>query len=248
MREDISLSVASFGILRDVNLQVSGLGCLFTTDKRSRADLISYFRESGGVWVVTNSPLKGELKVSEVLEECCGDLASRVYFTYFQDKRLDDLEPFENALMRLAVGYSRSYSKFVLEGFVRTIDRPRRRSFLEILSDLVDRFHVSLLLVSSVFMRECPHYYVLYGGRILEEGSGEPLHPYSRLLSRPESTERRLNPPSLTGCPFRRDCRYAKGDRELLARCSRDLPKGLKINEHTVSCWYLKDNLDVGRG
>ena len=56
MREDISLSVASFGILRDVNLQVSGLGCLFTTDKRSRADLISYFRESGGVWVVTNSP------------------------------------------------------------------------------------------------------------------------------------------------------------------------------------------------
>lgn len=136
------------------------------------------------------------------------------------------------------------------------LDVTIQRQILNIMKDLRDTNNLSVILIThdlGVVAETCERVVVMYGGKIMEEGTVEeifsnPKHPYTCALKRsmPEVNDEsaiRLasiegTPPSLLhppeGCPFHARCDHA------MYVCSQELPPYYKISDtHRSMCWLL---------
>ncbi|MBN9260629.1 MAG: ABC transporter ATP-binding protein, partial [Hyphomicrobium sp.] len=101
--------------------------------------------------------------------------------------------------------------------------------------------------------------YVMYAGRIVEEGDvygifANPRHPYTRaLLSSTLSPDRRIEklapidgqPPNLITPPP--GCRFHPRCRERMARCSEEAPPNFDIAPGaSARCWLYEEAARVG--
>lgn len=132
------------------------------------------------------------------------------------------------------------------------LDVTLQAQFLELLNNLVEKFSLTLILIThdfGVVSETSDRVIVLYGGRICEETTkvellNNPLHPYTvgLLESIPKRGEKKdLKPikgqvPPVgkfpTGCPFRDRC-----DR-VFEKCSENIPQLNEIKEgHKVACF-----------
>jgi oligopeptide/dipeptide ABC transporter ATP-binding protein len=137
------------------------------------------------------------------------------------------------------------------------LDVTIQAQILDLLSELKDRFHMAMILVThdmGVVARMADRIAVMYAGRICEEADArvifrDPCHPYtralletmprvdqsytgnkrSRLVVIPGRIPNLIDPPQ--GCRFHPRCPLAK------EACSRILPEPVAVADgHTVSC------------
>jgi len=135
------------------------------------------------------------------------------------------------------------------------LDVTTQAQLLELMKDLVDHFRASLVIVThnlGVVARYAQRIYVMYAGRIVEEGTtkdifGHPLHPYTMGLLKcvprlDEEQGKKLVPieglpPNLVNmpptCAFLPRCPYSSG------RCRQNPWPELKpvYGEHYVACY-----------
>jgi peptide/nickel transport system ATP-binding protein len=133
------------------------------------------------------------------------------------------------------------------------LDVTVQAQILELLVGLVQEGGSSLLLITHdlpVVANVCQRVLVLYGGRIVEQGSaeqvfGDPWHPYTRALLDAippldeDLPDRKLKAiagsvPGLgefpPGCPFRNRCPRADAQCEVMP--------GLEGADHRAACWH----------
>jgi oligopeptide/dipeptide ABC transporter ATP-binding protein len=140
------------------------------------------------------------------------------------------------------------------------LDVTIQSQILDLLISLQEKLGLAIILIThdlGVVARMCDRVAVMYGGRIVEEGSTaamfeRPLHPYTTglLRSTPRLAARRDRlesiegtPPDLrsppTGCCFAARCAWAK---ETCAR--NDPPRFVAADGRSAACWLLQDALD----
>jgi oligopeptide/dipeptide ABC transporter ATP-binding protein len=125
--------------------------------------------------------------------------------------------------------------------------------YLKLLKQIQKEYHTSIIFIShdiKVISMMCDRIAVMYGGRIVEQGSAKelfehPVHPYTRALFRsgnmggiPHEQYETIegNPPDLhqksVGCPFADRCKHAR------QKCHEEMPE-LNIFEggHEALCW-----------
>lgn len=140
------------------------------------------------------------------------------------------------------------------------LDVTIQAQILRLLKELQQEKHMGVILIThdlSVIASVCTRVLVMYGGRIMEEGSVEdlfyrPAHPYTRALlaaiPQVEQTGRLIAIPGTPlsfqeeepGCPFAPRCALAE-------RCCRErLPKRGSVGEnHWVLC-HLAESFEKG--
>ncbi len=133
------------------------------------------------------------------------------------------------------------------------LDVTVQAQILGLLREIRNDTGMSMILIThdlGVIAGEADRVIVMYGGRIMEEGTsreifGSPTHPYTRGLLRsvpkPDAPNERLipiegQPPDLlnppAGCPFVRRCN------EAMRICLHRKPEALTLSEtHKYSCW-----------
>ena len=133
------------------------------------------------------------------------------------------------------------------------LDVTVQAQILGLLREIRNDTGMSMILIThdlGVIAGEADRVIVMYGGRIMEEGTsreifGSPSHPYTRglLHSLPKADGKRerlipiegqppdlLNPPE--GCPFVKRCN------EAMRICLRRKPESFTLSEtHKYSCW-----------
>lgn len=133
------------------------------------------------------------------------------------------------------------------------LDVTVQAQILGLLREIRNDTGMSMILIThdlGVIAGEADRVIVMYGGRIMEEGTareifGSPMHPYTRglLRSLPKADGERerlipiegqppdlLNPPE--GCPFVKRCN------EAMRICLHRKPEALTLSEtHKYSCW-----------
>jgi oligopeptide transport system ATP-binding protein len=132
------------------------------------------------------------------------------------------------------------------------LDVTIQAQILELLTSLKKRLNTSVILIThdlGVIAGMCGRVMVMYGGRIVEEGTTReifhaPRHPYTwgllRSIPQKSGTRRKLipitgSPPDLIapppGCPFEPRCPHA------MRICSVDMPARACLSDtHCVSC------------
>ena len=126
--------------------------------------------------------------------------------------------------------------------------------YLKLLKQIQKEYHTSIIFIShdiKVISMMCDRIAVMYGGRIVEQGSAKelfehPVHPYTRALFRsgnmggiPHEQYETIegNPPDLhqksVGCPFADRCKHAR------QKCHEEMPE-LNIFEggHEAQCHF----------
>jgi len=135
------------------------------------------------------------------------------------------------------------------------LDVTTQAQLLELMKDMVERFNTSLVIVThnlGVVARYAQRIYIMYAGRIVEEGTtkdifGDPRHPYTigllKCIPRLDEEEGRKLvpieglPPNLINmpptCAFLPRCSYKT------ERCSREPwpPLTHHYDQHYVSCY-----------
>jgi oligopeptide/dipeptide ABC transporter ATP-binding protein len=138
------------------------------------------------------------------------------------------------------------------------LDVTTQAQLLELMKDMVDRFHASLIIVThnlGVVARYAQRIYIMYAGRIVESGMtkdifAKPRHPYTAGLLKciprlDEEKGRKLVP--IEGLPpnlinMQPTCAFAPRCSGGSNRCSREPWPPLKHigNQHYVGC-FLND-------
>ena len=123
-------------------------------------------------------------------------------------------------------------------------------------------YKMSVVMIShdlGVISTICTRVLIMYGGKIMEEGSLEdifykPMHPYTAglLLAVKKNSDGRLvpikgTPPDLLnppkGCPFAPRCKYA------MKICMQSMPGVYEEAEgHSCSCWLYHPSVRAKKG
>ncbi len=137
------------------------------------------------------------------------------------------------------------------------LDVTIQAQILDLLMDLKKRLNTSIIMIThdlGVIAGMCSRVMVMYGGRIVEEGTlrevfYDPKHPYTwgllRSIPQRQGERQRLvpipgSPPDLIapppGCPFAPRCPYA------MRICNSALPEHRSLSDtHKVSCYLLDE-------
>ncbi|OQY31282.1 MAG: peptide ABC transporter ATP-binding protein [Spirochaetaceae bacterium 4572_59] len=137
------------------------------------------------------------------------------------------------------------------------LDVTIQAQILELMNDLKEKIDASIILIThdlGVIAEICDHIVVMYGGKILEQGTEKdifynPQNPYTVGLHKsvPKITELEneerlipiegtppdlMNPP--VGCPFSPRCPHA------MEICLKEQPPSFQLSEtHSSACWLL---------
>jgi peptide/nickel transport system ATP-binding protein len=137
------------------------------------------------------------------------------------------------------------------------LDPTVQAQFLDLLEELQEAKRLALIIVTHDFgvaARLCDRVFVMYAGRIVEQGTvrqifDHPRHPYTMALlaSIPgtrENTGSRLRtiegqPPDLACLP--QGCAFAARCPQVISRCRVEAPPDVKIaDRHSARCWLLE--------
>lgn len=136
---------------------------------------------------------------------------------------------------------------------VTALDVIVQAQFLQLVKELRERLHLSMILIShdlAVMAETCDMLAIMYAGKIVEYGDivrvfKEPLHPYTQaliqafpniygektpMISVPGSPPDLLSPPS--GCRFHPRCKYAMD----ICRKTEPLRIDIEGGAHQVAC------------
>ncbi len=174
------------------------------------------------------------------------------------EKRIDDYPHQFSGGMRqrvmIAMGISCNPKILIADEPTTALDVTTQAQLLELMKDMVERFHASLVIVThnlGVVARYAGRIYIMYAGRIVESGRtkdifANPRHPYTRGLLRciPRLDEERGRklvpieglPPSLIN--LRSTCAFTPRCSDRIARCLQEPWPALTHlgNQHYVGC------------
>ena len=131
------------------------------------------------------------------------------------------------------------------------LDASVQAQILNLLVDLQATESLALVLIShdmSVIEYTTASALVMYRGRIMERGPaaeliGEPLHPYTRLLTATIPGTRRTPVFSVNDVPADSGCVFARGCAWQEPRCLERIPETVSLLGRLVECWKA-DRLD----
>lgn len=142
------------------------------------------------------------------------------------------------------------------------LDVTIQAQILELMEKMKKLYKMSVVMIShdlGVISTICTRVLIMYGGKIMEEGSLEdifykPMHPYTAglLLAVKKNSDGRLvpikgTPPDLLnppkGCPFAPRCKYA------MKICMQSMPGVYEEAEgHSCSCWLYHPSVRAKKG
>ncbi|SDJ13061.1 ABC transporter ATP-binding protein [Natribacillus halophilus] len=156
----------------------------------------------------------------------------------------------------IAIALSNNPKLLIADEPTTALDVTIQSQILDLIQDLKEKFNMGVLFVThdmSVVTEIADRILVMYGGKIVEEGTVEdvmvnPKHPYTEGLlnsvpdiNRPDRPLEPIpgSPPSLDddipGCHFHPRCKYA------MEECSIEYPSTFTIDsDHHVNCWLQK--------
>jgi peptide/nickel transport system ATP-binding protein len=179
------------------------------------------------------------------------------------EKRIDDYPHQFSGGMRqrvmIAMGISCNPKILIADEPTTALDVTTQAQLLELMKDMVERFHASLIIVThnlGVVARYANRIYIMYAGRIVEAGTtkaifADPRHPYTRGLLRciPRLDAEKGTklvpieglPPSLIN--RRSTCAFLPRCNDRIERCFQDPWPDLKHvgNQHFVGCCALEN-------
>jgi peptide/nickel transport system ATP-binding protein len=175
------------------------------------------------------------------------------------ENRIDDYPHQFSGGMRqrvmIAIALSCNPRILIADEPTTAVDVTTQAELLELMTDMVERFNASLIIVThnlGVVARYAQRIYIMYAGRIVEAGTtedifGDPRHPYTigllNCIPRLDDAEGRKLvpieglPPNLINMPP--TCAFLPRCSNKSERCSRELWPPLKHlqGQHYVSCF-----------
>ncbi|OPL09527.1 MAG: peptide ABC transporter ATP-binding protein [delta proteobacterium ML8_F1] len=164
----------------------------------------------------------------------------------------------------IAIALSCEPALLIADEPTTALDVTIQAQILELIKDLREKLDTSVILIThdlGVVADVCSRVIVMYGGLIMEEGSGHeifyrPRHPYTagllqsvprmdiaekkRLKPIPGTPPDLVNPPG--GCPFAARCPHT------MRICLEEMPRHTVLSEtHRAACWLL-DKANAERG
>jgi len=162
----------------------------------------------------------------------------------------------------IAMAISSNPTLLIADEPTTALDVTIQAQIMRLLARLRRELSSSMLLIThdlGLVAEYCDRVYVMYAGRIVEEGDvygifANPRHPYTRaLLSSTLSPDRRIEklapidgqPPNLITPPP--GCRFHPRCRERMARCSEEAPPNFDIAPGaSARCWLYEEAARVG--
>ena len=206
---------------------------------------------------------KGDISTSEAAEKSLEML--RLVGITNPERRLKQY-PFELSggmcqRVMIAMGLICEPGLLIADEPTTALDVTIQAQILELMKTIKERTHMAIIFIThnlAVIAETCDKVSVMYGGRIVEQGSVEdifykPGHPYTKGLLRSmprldNETAERLIPIEGTpinmlnpnpGCPFAPRCESC------MRICVREMPSPSSLNNgnganHHASCWLLQ--------
>lgn len=192
----------------------------------------------------------GYNKVIHTLHEVGIDEAERVYAMY----------PFQlsgglNQRIMIAQALLLQPKILIADEPTSSIDASLSKKVLDLLLDLNERYHMSVVLITHDFdvaKYMCDRILIMYGGLILEEGKMEevfnqPLHPYTKQLLRcvmsldkDDKKVHVLEGNPITPKEFRNACPFYERCQKKADLCTSDIPPMTAIGERKVRCYFAE--------
>jgi peptide/nickel transport system ATP-binding protein len=162
----------------------------------------------------------------------------------------------------IAMAISSEPTLLIADEPTTALDVTIQAQIMRLLARLRSELSSSMLLIThdlGLVAEYCDRVYVMYAGRIVEEGDvygifANPRHPYTRaLLSSTLSPDRRLEklapiegqPPNLITPPS--GCRFHPRCSERMARCSIETPPDFTVAPGSAArCWLYEEAARVG--
>jgi oligopeptide/dipeptide ABC transporter ATP-binding protein len=157
----------------------------------------------------------------------------------------------------IAMGLALEPELLVADEPTTALDVTVQAKVLQLLREIRDTRGTAVLFVThdlGVVAQLCDWVYVIYAGRIVEEGSRQdifrnPQHPYTRLLLKATPTARAAQDelvgiPGQIPSPFAvpAGCRFADRCPQRIAGCATPPPLRPVGPEHQVRCWLVGDD------
>ena len=140
-----------------------------------------------------------------------------------------------------------------------SLDNESQERILSLITEMNSKYNTSVLIIShdlSIIQKFCRRFFVMYAGRIVEEGPAEalfsPLHPYTKALvgAIPGKNKRGIpleningKVPSIedhfSGCPFAPRCVKVQ------SKCKDAFPPAKFIKNSKVYCYYTEGNYEI---
>jgi len=154
----------------------------------------------------------------------------------------------------IAMGLALEPELLVADEPTTALDVTVQAKVLQLLREIRDTHGTAVLFVThdlGVVSQLCDWVYVIYAGRIVEEGSRQelfrnPRHPYTQLLLKATPTARTA-PGELVGIPGQipspfavpAGCRFADRCPQRMAQCATPPPLRPVAPEHWARCWLV---------
>ncbi len=257
--------------LREVSMVIEGVTCVLGDWDRDKEELVNSIvgktKFKGRIFKYPEVTLKGDqirviprefarinVKASQFLnyfaKKYGGDCKAVMELLQVEDKKLAEMGELELFKVYLAQAFFGKVSLIISEDFLELFEEQAKVLAIKYLlkaSRLV-RSPLLLFTSSAEHLDFCDRIYVIYGGRVLEEGKRELYHPYSVTLKnsvislgRPMEKLKviEVGKPSNRGCPFHDYC-YAVKDRELFKKCVMQMPPMFAKEGNKVACWLYE--------
>ncbi|MEW9491648.1 MAG: hypothetical protein TQ35_0005535 [Candidatus Aramenus sulfurataquae] len=258
--------------LHDVSMVIEGITCVLGDWDKDKEQLVSALlgktKFEGKVFKYPEGTLRREqvrvipremerinVKASQFLKYLArkygGNCEAIMSFLQIEDKKMTEMGDLELFKVYLAQAFMGKVSLIISEDFLELFEEQAKVKAIKYLVKTANLVKSSLLLFTSSaeYLDFCNRTYVIYGGRVLEEGKRELFHPYAVTLrnsaiSLGKPMERleviEIGKPSERGCPFHEYCYATKNNKELFKKCLMHMPPMFAKDGNKVACWLYE--------
>jgi hypothetical protein len=252
--------------IHGITLLIEGITCILGDWDKDKSDIVDVLlgrkQFSGEINYLDISPSnirliprnleKPKISVSQLLKlfskRYGGDYKLIMNFLNINDAQINELEDFDVFKVYLSSVFFGKTKLIISEDFLELMEEQAKYLALKYLLKVSKVLNSDLLIFmsSAEYSKICSKIYVIYGGKVLEEGKREFYHPYSQMIQRSlisigkkfekiDITE--IGKPSEKGCPFHDYCYAIKKDKALFKKCALQEPPFFVKGENNVACW-----------
>jgi len=259
--------------IHGITLAIDGITCILGDWDKDKSDLVdvllgrkrfsgevSYFNglekiSPSNIRLIPRNLERPKIFVSQILKlfskRYSGNYEVIMNFLNLNDVEMNRLEEFEVFKVYLSSVFFGKTKLIITEDFLELIEEQAKYLALKYLIKAAKMLNSTLLLFmsSAEYSEICSKIYVIYGGKILEEGKKELYHPYSQTMQRSVITIGKkfekidvveVGKPSDKGCPFHDYCYAAKNDKLLFRKCALQEPPFFIKGGNKVACWLYE--------